>query len=204
MPVEKWSKMEFRNSKDIEASRVLKDALMKIGKAMRRHKGIFPEAHVPTGESSSVEAPEDEAVGDKECEGYEISKAQFLPSGSEIDPVLREAFEKSGKPIRRGKGVLGRKSVVRNLTFAGMEIAVRMEHLGDQDESIVSGGVIYVNLDHPLYQTYRGKDDFLAIHLARVITKELTLHAGLTDASAAFALQSELLTDALREKRKRE
>lgn len=169
---------------------------------MRRHKGIFPETQVPMGHRGKDVDGKDGSVP-KEGEGYEVSKAQFLPSGDEIDPALKDALAKDGKIIRRGRGILGAKSVVRNLTIAGMEIAVRMEHLGDQDESIVSGGVIYINLDHPLYQTYRGKDDILAIHLARVITKELTLHAGIVNATDAFALLSELLTDALQEKRRR-
>lgn len=191
---------EGNRKADMEASRVLRDALQKIGKAMRRHKGMFPEAQVPMGERSK---DDEENIPTKEGEGYEISKAQFLPTGDGIDPSLKEKWEKNGKIMRRGRGVLGSKSVVRNLTFAGMEIAVRMEHLGDQDESLISGGVIYINLDHTLYQTYRGKDDILAIHLARVITKELTLHAGISNAADAFALQSELLTDALREKKQR-
>lgn len=192
---------EGNRKADIEASRVLRDALQKIGKAMRRHKEIFPETQVPMGEHGKAEE-RGESMS-KEGEGYEVSKAQFLPSGSEIDPALKNKLIKDGKIIRRGRGILGAKSVVRNLAIAGMEIAVRMEHLGDQDESLVSGGVIYINLDHPLYQTYRGKDDILAIHLARVITKELTLHAGIANAADAFALQSELLTDALREKKHR-
>jgi hypothetical protein len=185
---------------DFEASRVLRDALQKIGKAMKRHRGIFPEAQVPVGEREKKDGEFNGA--EKRGEGYEVSKAHFLPSGDGMDPALKEKLGKNGKIMRRGRGILGAKSVIRNLTFAGMEIAVRMEHLGDQDESLVSSGVIYINLDHPLYQTYRGKDDILAIHLSRIITKELTLHAGISNASDAFALQSELLTDALREKKR--
>lgn len=193
---------EGNRKADLEASRVLQDALQKIGKAMRRHKGIFPEAQVPVGERDKNDADDADSPPEKRGEGYAVGKAQFLPSGEGIDPALKEKLGKNGKGIRRGRGILGARSVVRNLTFAGMEIAVRMEHLGDQDESLVSGGVIYINLDHALYQTYRGKDDILAIHLSRIITKELTLHAGISNATDAFALQSELLTDALREKKR--
>ncbi len=197
---------EGNRKADMEASRVLRDALQKIGKAMRRHKGMFPEAQVPMGtrDKGDEENGLIENNSKKTGEGYEVSKAHFLPAGDGMDPALKEKLSKNGKIMRRGRGILGAKSVIRNLTFAGMEIAVRMDHLGDQDESLVSGGVIYINLDHALYQTYRGKDDILAIHLARVITKELTLHAGISNAADAFALQSELLTDALREKKQRE
>ena len=80
-----------------------------------------------------------------------------------------------------------------------MDIAVRMEHLGNEDESLVSAGIIYMNLDHPLYRTYQNNDDLLTLHLARIITKELALQTGITDAQQAFAIQSDLLTDALKQ-----
>ena len=74
-----------------------------------------------------------------------------------------------------------------------------MEHLGEkEDESVISGGIIFLNLDHPLYQTYFKNDDLLTLHVARIITKELTLTTGITSAAEAFALQAELLTDAFR------
>jgi len=108
------------------------------------------------------------------------------------------------KNLKRGKGrpigMLGSKSVVRTLKVANMELAVRLEHLGKDEESVVSGGVIYVNIDHPLYRTYQGKDELLTTHLARVLTKELTLRAGTKDAEQAFALQAALLLNALKEK----
>ena len=189
---------------DLEASRVLKDALQKIGKAMRRHKGLFPHIEVPVGEQApegSMNAPSEQEEEERAGTGFQISQAQFAPSGSGMDDALKQSLAPKGKSRGRPRAILGAKSVVRRITFAGMDIAVRLEHMGEQDESLLSGGIIYVNLDHPLYQTYRGKDDFLAIHLARVITKELTLHAGISSAADAFALQSELLTDALKEKR---
>jgi hypothetical protein len=61
---------------------------------------------------------------------------------------------------------LGDKSVVRRIRVANLDIAVRLEHLGNDDESITAGGVIYVNLDHPLYRTYQKNDEQLIQHIA--------------------------------------
>jgi hypothetical protein len=116
---------------------------------------------------------------------------------------LQKQLEQQGKQKKnrgRPSGILGDKSVIRTLKIANMDIAVRMEHLGDEDESRVVGGVIYLNLDHPLYKTYRNNDELLTLHISRVLTKELALQTGIADPARAFAIQSELLTDALKGK----
>ncbi|MBI2436555.1 MAG: hypothetical protein HYV41_02305, partial [Candidatus Magasanikbacteria bacterium] len=102
----------------------------------------------------------------------------------------------------RPAGILGDKSVIRNLHVANMDIAVRAEHFGaEEDESITSGGVIFINLDHPLYRTYQDADELLALHVTRLLTKELALRVGDVSAAQAFAIQSELLTGAGKRKK---
>lgn len=179
---------------NLQASRVLKDALLKIGKAIKKHKNLFPETQVPVG--ADIENFQNQE------KGFKISEAKFLPSQTEIDKNLEERIH-SSKNKKSGKakfGILGSKSVIRKLRIASLDIAVRMEHLGNDEESLISGGVIYVNIDHPLYRTYQNSDELLALHILRVITKELALQTGISDANRAFAIQSELLTDALKKK----
>lgn len=180
---------------NLQASRVLKDALSKVGKAMRRHASLFPGTHVPVGESS-----DDSAVRDQTA-GYDISKAVFIESQSGLDTTLQQRIigkKQQKKSWGRPAGVLGDKSVIRNLHVAHMDIAVRMEHLSvDEDESVTSGGVIFINLDHPLYKTYQNNDELLALHITRLLTKELALRVGDISAAQAFAIQSELLTGTL-------
>ncbi len=189
---------EGHNKANLQASRVLKDALQRIGKAMKRHRGLFPGAAVPLGTTAPENGTDAPSVV-----GYEISDSEFIPSQEDLDPDLQARLQtgQAGKPRRgRPQGMLGNKSVIRTLRVANLDIAVRLEHLGDEDESLVSSGVIYINLDHPLYRTYHSNDDLLTIHIARVITKELALQTGIVDASRAFALQAELLTSALKGK----
>lgn len=180
----------------IQASKVLKDALFKIGKAMKNFKNAFPAAQVPMGETASSEFS-------KTGDGYEISKAEFLDFQTNLDPeiIKRLAENKEKKKSKtRSSAILGNKSVVRTLKVANLDIAVRLEHLGGDDESIIASGVIYINLDHPLYRTYQKNDEQLTQHIARILTKELTLQTGVKDAEQAFALQAGLLTDALKDK----
>ncbi len=181
---------------NLQASKVLKEALTKIGRALKGHKNLFPEAQVPMGSSSLSSDPDSK-------EGFDVSNAQFVPLSEEISPdLLKRLKQMPENKVKRRKSstMLGSKSVIRSLRIANFDIAVRLEHLGEDEESLVSGGIIYVNLDHPLYRTYKNNDELLTLHVTRVITKELTLQAGIKDAQEAFALQSGLLTDALKEK----
>ncbi|PIR02908.1 MAG: hypothetical protein COV60_03130 [Candidatus Magasanikbacteria bacterium CG11_big_fil_rev_8_21_14_0_20_43_7] len=189
-------KKEGDNKANLQASRVLKDAMHLVGNAMRRRKELFPAAQVPFGEADAVSSKQ----------GYDVSQATYVDAGSQLDSTLanRLGIDKKKKQARgRPSAVLGDKSVIRHLRVANMDVAVRMEHLGaDEDESLRSGGIIFLNLDHPLYTLYRDNDELLSLHLTRVLTKEITLSIGDVSAPQAFAIQSELLTDALRRKRK--
>lgn len=179
-----------------QSSRVLKEALLKIGKAMKKFKDVFSPVNVPMGEAVQPELP-------KTGPGYEISKAEFVDIQADLDPeIQKRLMENKGNKKGRGRpsGILGNKSVVRTLKFANLDIAVRLEHLGGDDESMIAGGVIYINLDHPLYRTYQKNNDQLTQHIARILTKELTLKTGVKDAEQAFALQADLLADALKDK----
>lgn len=182
---------------NLQASRVLKAALTKIGRAMKRRHELFPDIPVALGQPTGAEDPSG-------SEGYDISRAEFLEPHAKLDPAILDRLEKHRKQNRhrgRPQSILGNKSVIRRLQVANVEIAIRLEHLGsEEEESLVSGGVILMNIDHPLYRTYCNNDELLILHIARVITKELALQTGMTDASRAFALQTELLTDALKGK----
>jgi len=178
-----------------QASKVLKGALSKIGRVLKNYRDIFPAAQMPLGAAANP-------AGEKVEPGYAISRAEFVESQENLDPEILKRFQKnkSKKKTRRMNAILGSKSVIRNLKIANLDIVVRLEHLGKDDESAMAGGVIYINLDHPLYRTYQNKDELLTQHLTRVITKELTLQTEVKNPQEAFALQSNLLTDALREK----
>ncbi len=181
---------------NLQASRVLKDAMERIGKAMRRRQEHFPGVEVPFGtEEGNADA--------SSVSSFDVSKAEFVESQSDLAPPITQRLKGQKKP-RRGRPftILGDKSVIRHLRVAHLDIAVRMEHLGEkEDESVLSGGIIFLNLDHPLYRTYANNDDLLTLHVSRIITKELALTSGITNATDAFALQAELLTDAFRGKR---
>lgn len=190
---------EADHKTNLQTSRVLRDAMHRVGRAMRRQPEIFPEVQVPVGDKGD-EAQE--VAGAREEVGYAISEARFLKSQDDLDPTMADRLKRNAhhkKPRGRAAGIMGDKSVIRHLRVAQMDIAVRMEHLGvDEDESLTSGGIIFINVDHALYRTYHDQEDFLTLHIARILTKELALRIEGISAANAFAIQSELLTDALK------
>lgn len=192
-------KREGDRKADIQASRILKDALQKIGRAMQSHKDLFPKTQVPLGmQGRPMTEPSEDAE-----EPFKVSEPKFAKSAADMVERVRisKQAEVKKKSARKKTAALGTKSVTRSLKIAEMDVAVRMEHLGaEENESLLSGGIIFVNLDHALYRTYRNNDDLLTIHVARVVTKELALKSGITDARRAFEIQADLLTDALKAK----
>ncbi len=176
---------------DLQSSRVLKEALQKIGRAMKRRKGFFPGAQVPVGSEMSEN-------DDGASAGYSIGEAVFVPSDqSSLPPDIQKRIDTAKKTGKRITGILGKRTIIRTLTVANLDVAVRLEHLGGEEESFLSGGVIYLNIDHPLYKSCRHDDGQLTLHIARVITKELALQSGISDPRQAFTLQADLLADAL-------
>lgn len=186
----------------LQASRALKDVLQRVGRAMRNHRNLFPETQVPLGEAALFASDNFETEP-----GFEVSKAEFVNTGEELEADIMEKIDetkKNKKSRGRPQVILGDKSVIRHLKAANFDIAVRMEHLGDQDESLISGGVIYVNLDHPLYQACGEDGKLLQTHLTRIITKELALKTGISEPRRVLSIQTELLTDALKSARGRQ
>lgn len=180
---------------DQRSSQALKDTLMRLGKALRKHEYLHFGNDIPLGE------PIHEGDGNdaKKDVGYDVSNAQFVNPGMELSPELRQQLAQSTKTKQRRvrpSVALGKKSIIRKLRFQHVEVAVRLEHLNDNEESLLSGGIVYINTDHSLYRLYHTNDQLLVYHLARLITKELAQQAAPGVAADAFRIQSELLTDA--------
>ncbi len=182
---------------DQRSSQALKEALLKIGRALKRQEGLKFGSEIPVGESPLPQADSTDAGED----GFDVSQAAFVDPGTNLPPDLKNQLEQSKQRKHAAKRgvILGTKSIIRSLHFQHVDVAVRMEHLRDNSsESTLSGGVIFINLDHPLYQLYHQDERLLLYHIARIVTKELALQAEQQSPSEAFQLQSELLTEAFR------
>lgn len=67
----------------------------------------------------------------------------------------------------------------------------------DIPESYCEGSIIYINKDHPLYERESKNRERLLVHIARLLTQEISLLKNPRHARQAYEIQSKLLKDAL-------
>ena len=67
--------------------------------------------------------------------------------------------------------------------------------------SFLEQGVIFLNIDHPLYRKQMDNTALLTMFISTLIAKEFALKKHPHDAESAFAFQHQLLTDAFRDVR---
>jgi len=210
-----WRKMNEK------ASLVLKEALKKIGKVLRKHPEFISNSSLtPFGEEIA-----DDYFGQKSSEnGYSISRpkqvdefiedstgksaeetteesdqmltTQSLISEKEIKPLDKIDLEKINQ-IKKKKDdrslTLAQKTVIRRLRLANSGLICRMEHVGaDEPESFFQNGAVYINIDHPYYSKLEKNENMLIFHLCRLITLELALQQE-NNAKDALQLQDRML-----------
>lgn len=97
--------------------------------------------------------------------------------------------------------LIGPSSVISKLRMGNKGISCQVDHYGENaPESYTEGSIIYINLDHPLYKRESKNRERLMVHLARLLTQEISLMQKANNPRQAFERQSRLLTDALVEK----
>ncbi len=184
---------------NIQASRVLRDALDNIGRAFKKN----PDAIADMGEPQ-VGFAATGGIGTEE--GYAISKAQFVEGADGMPGVLGDAENPQvpdiKKPLRRRHAVLANRAIIRKMRFQNLGIVCRMERFGQNyPPSFLEQGIILLNIDHPLYLKQKDNPVLLRMFVSTLIAKELALKKYPHDADAAFTFQHQLLTDAFRDVR---
>lgn len=168
------------------ASRVLRDALERIQRALARNPDLSPFGPVPEagvgGQARGAAAP---------GEG----------TGEPREQVVRGPEGRSPKRKRVKKASVKRltpDAVVKRLRIGHQGVSCCLDHFGeDGPECFSEGTVIYINRDHPLYRREARRAETHTMHLARLLTQEITLMKDAPrDPRKAFDRQSKLLRDA--------
>jgi len=177
-----------------KVKRALKDALLRIQKALERNPAFSPFGTVPIaseekgiGEAGLVEkekGEKEEAIGEKE-------KGE---DKEEREKETGEEKEETPKPkVKR----LTPGAVTQRLRIGKSGVTCCLDHFGkDGPESFFEGTTIYINRDHPLYLHQVKKLESHTMHIARLMTQEISLMKDISDPRTAYERQSKLLRDA--------
>ena len=87
------------------------------------------------------------------------------------------------------------------MKFGDFGVSVCLDHFGKEgSESFAEGTVIYINRDHPLFEREMKKPASFTMHVARLLTQEISLMKDPRNPRHAFERQSRLLRDAFVDK----
>ena len=166
------------------ASKALREALERIQRALARNPDLSPFGPLPEAGTGGQRGA---AAGT----GTGKSKEEVV-GGPEAPPKRKRAAKKA--KVKR----LTPDAVVKRLRIGHEGISCCLDHFGeDGPECFSDGTVIYINRDHPLYRREARKSETHTMHLARLLTQEITLMKDAPrDPRRAFDRQSKLLRDA--------
>jgi hypothetical protein len=167
------------------ASKALREALERIQRALARNPDLSPFGPLPEAGAGGQRGPAATGIGAS-------GPRKDVNGGPGAPPKLRRAAKKA--KVKR----LTPDAVVKRLRVGHEGVSCCLDHFGeDGPECFSEGTVIYINRDHPLYRREARKAETHTMHLARLLTQEITLMKDAPrDPRKAFDRQSKLLRDA--------
>jgi hypothetical protein len=166
--------------------RALREALHRVQTALAQNPEFAPDGVLPVA---------DETGGLGEA-GMVKKKRK-----TKEEIIGEEAKKEKGKGKKEDKkpmvSQLTPNAVVQKLKMGKTGITCCLDHFGaDGPECLAEGTTIFVNRDHPLYQRQVKNMKSHTMHIARLLTQEISLMKSPPDPRKAFERQSKLLKDA--------
>ncbi len=177
-----------RESRSVRRS--LREALHRVQSALFRHPDLAPAGMVPISSGTG-------GVGGAGLVVSADDKPKVENVGAETAP--KKAAKKPR--VKKPKAVaLTPNAIIQRLKLGQTGVSCCLDQFGpDGPECFTEGRVIYINRDHPLYKRQLKNREAHTMHLARLLTQEITLMKDPKDSRQAFARQSDLLRAAFRE-----
>jgi len=180
---------EADRREDRKASRVVKEALQRIHKALAQNPDLSPFGPIPYGE--------EEGVGGGAVAGGEKKSL----TGLEVQPQEGQ-LQKPSKPKRKKRRhplvkKITPNAIVRRMRLGTESVSVCLDFFGESEpECFSEGNVVYINRDHPLFKRESQRAATYTMYIARLLTQEISLMKETRSPRVAFNRQSKLLKDA--------
>lgn len=176
---------DIKESKKIKG--LLKEALLKIQKALFKNPELSPFGYLPFGE---------ERKG-----GSDASYVSEEKKGVEGEVKSKEEEKKKKKRTKKPQiKKLTPNAVIRKLKMGQSGVSCCIDSFGQNEpECFTEGTIIYINRDHPLYiKNLKNKDTHI-MNIARLLAQEISLIKDPKNPREAYKRQSRLLRDAFEE-----
>lgn len=161
--------------------RALRDAVRYIQRALARNPewsplGTIPEAGQTQGigNAGKVSKPKEKRLTEPEKDKKK-KRTKHYPAVERLTP----------------------NAVIKKIKVGNSGISFCLDHFGrDGPECFTEGTTIFINRDHPLYLREIKRHATHTMHIARLLTQEISLMKGSGDPRQAYERQSKLLRDA--------
>lgn len=187
-----------------KADETLRDTLSRMRRAIRRNPDIAPPVLSPTGEITE-ESGRQNAEKMAPAASLEERDAQLaMQMIAEMSGESGEQHPEGGAPPReppprkiRVKNLKGKTLTARAIKIGGIGITCALEHCGkEQPAAFMEEGIVYINMDHPLYGKIHAKgNELLGFYLTHLLSQQVALMLAGEDLRKAFRIQERLLTD---------
>ena len=175
-----------------KASRVVKEALQRIHKALARNPDLSPFGPVPYGEESDLGRGAVAEGKKKEEREAEFKSEQKMG----IKPPIQKRKKRRHPLVKR----ITPNAIVRRMRMGESSVSVCLDFFGASGpECFSEGNIVYINRDHPLYRRESRKVATYTMYIARLITQEISMMKETKSPRVAFNRQSKLLKDAFAE-----
>lgn len=190
---------EADRSEQRKSSRAVNDALQRIYKALARNPDLSPFGPVYYGEPG--ETGSSAVIGAK---GRERKETEVPPGGALSAKESEEAATPAVPKRKKRRHPLVKRvtpnAIVRRMRMGTESVSVCLDFFGPQGpECFSEGNVVYINRDHPLFLRESSKTSAQTMHIARLVTQEISLMKETRSPRVAFGRQSQLLKDAFSE-----
>lgn len=184
--------------------RAVNDAIQRIQQALATNPEFGQSGTIPVGEpTSGVGEPGELRTAEQEHEEPEVEERK---SGGEGEGEMEKEGQAQGdaemKPeiAKPRVSKLTPNAVVRKFRSGDAVVSCCIDHFGDDGpESFTEGMIIYINRDHPLYLREAKKGASHTMHIARLLSQEISLMNSPENSRQAFEQQSKILKAAFRE-----
>jgi hypothetical protein len=171
--------------------KALKDTLERIQRALSKNPEFSPFGIIPISVEGKMPGEAGMVMEEKGEKGGEITSIEEDKGGGE-GMTKEERMERKPSVKRLTPG-----AIVQKMKLGNAGVSCCIDHFGtDEKEVFTEGTVIYINRDHPLYKREEKKSETHTMHVARLLTQEISLMKDPANPRQAYERQSKLLKDA--------